>query len=143
MRERLAPAVKPKVRLMLDSGAYSAWVKNEVLSIDHYISYIKKYQHLIDTYVVLDVIPGQPGIAPTQAEGDAAALATYDNFRRMRDAGLDPIPVFHQGERFDVLERYLVQEQCDYIGVATDKMIDAKTRRGRIRWLDMVFTRLT
>lgn len=132
-----------KVRLFLDSGAYSAWIKDEELSIDHYISYIKKYRHLIDAYVCMDRIPGVKSLTPTQEEGDAAAQETYDNFRRMRDAGLDPIPVFHQGERFEWLERYLVDEKCGYIGLATDKMIDAYTRRARINWLDHVFTRIT
>lgn len=145
MRERMEPRQEPpnKVRLMLDSGAYSAWIKNEELSIDKYIMYIKKYQSLIDSYVCLDRIPGKPGVAPTQSEGEEAAQETYNNFRKMRDAGLDPIPVFHQGERFDWLERYLVDEKCTYIGLATDKMLDAKTRRVRVNWLDQVFTRLT
>lgn len=133
---------KNQVRLMLDSGAYSAWIKGEVLSLDHYISYIKKYKEYIDRYVVLDVIPGRPGVTPSQEEGDIGARATYANFQKMRDAGLDPIPVFHQGERWEWLERYL-DEGCTCMGIASDKMIDAKTRRSRLAWMDLLFTRLT
>lgn len=128
---------------MVDSGAYSAWVKGEDIKVEDYTNYIKKYIDLIDTYVVLDQISGRPGHISTPAEDEAAAKITYKNFQYMRDQGLDPIPVFHQGERFEWLERYLVDERCSYIGVSCDKLLDAKTRRLRISFLDQVFTRLT
>lgn len=139
-----------KVRLMLDSGAYSVWVKRdekgqqvESLNIRDYVSFIKKYQEYIDTYVVMDAIPGTPGKWATQEQYEEGASKTYDNYRYMRDAGLDPIPIFRQGESWQWLERYLVDERALYIGISAEKMIDAKTRRVRQQWLDQVFTRLT
>lgn len=131
------------VRLMVDSGAFSVWVKGETIAIEDYTKYIKKYEHLIDSYIVLDQISGRPGHISTQAEDDAAAEITFQNFKYMKKEGLDPIPVFHQGERFAWLDRYLNDESCKYIAISCDKMLDAKTRRLRVSFLDQVFSRLT
>lgn len=132
-----------KVNLFLDSGAYSAWYKGESLDVEDYIAYIKKYKKYIDRYVALDVIPGIPTRAPTQQEAELGAKLSYENFKKMRDAGLDPIPVFHQGEDMRWLYVYFEDEGCDYIGISCDKMLDSSTRKNRIKFLDHVFTILT
>jgi hypothetical protein len=139
-----------KVRLMVDSGSYSVWVKvdengNQVesLTIEDYVAYIKKYRKYIDMYVVMDHIPGRPGQWATAEEYEEGARKTYDNYRYMRDEGLEPIPIFRQGEQFKWLETYLEKEKVDYVGLSCEKMIDARTRRVRQHWLDQVFTKLT
>src|SRR5580692_1929900 len=90
---------KPKISLMLDSGAFSAWKRGISINLAEYIAYIKKHEHLLASYVCLDQIPGKPGVKRTQAEVDDAAAQSYKNQQTMKKAGLTPIPVFHQGER--------------------------------------------
>lgn len=135
----LDPPPKPFVRLMLDSGAYSAWFHDESIDIDEYIKYIKKYRHLIDTYVNLDVIPGTRGQPNTTAEVEKSAQASYDNLQYMKSKGLSPIPVFHQGERFAWLLK-LLDDGEPYIGVSPS---DDLSNSARGKWMDQVFTLLT
>src|SRR4051812_44347063 len=83
--------------ILLDSGAYSAWTKGVVIDLPSYIQFIKKHRRMLAGYVNLDVIPGQDGRRPHDREQiEAAARASYRNLQLMRDAGLTPIPVFHQ-----------------------------------------------
>jgi hypothetical protein len=132
-----------KVRLFLDSGAYSVWGKNEILTVQDYVKYIKRYKEYISEYAVLDVIPGIPGKWATMEEYEEGAEKTYANYRYMIGEGLNPIPVFRQGEQFKWLKLYVEKEKVDYLAISAEKMIDAKTRRVRQQWLDQVFTRLT
>lgn len=134
---------KPKVKLMLDSGAFSAHAKGESINLDEYIAYIKTHRKLLDSYFNLDIIPGQRGIRRTSAGIEQAAKASRDNFLRMRKAGLTPIPVFHQEEDFKWLER-MVQDIADdskpYLALSTFKELSIPENRN---WLDQCFTILT
>ena len=132
--------MKKKLRIMLDSGAYSAWKKGEDLPVKEYIKYIKEHAELLHSYVSLDTIPGSPARMETsQAAVEKAAEASYRNHQVMRDAGLSPIPVFHQGERFDWLEKYLSDGE-PYVGVSPYHRASSGVVRA---WLDQCFTRLT
>jgi hypothetical protein len=130
---------KPKVKLLLDSGAFSAWKRGIEINLSEYIAYIKKHEHLLESYVCLDVIPGKPGQVPKPSEVEAAAQASYKNQQAMKKAGLTPIPVFHYGESFKWLERYL-EDGEPYIGLGG--MGNPSTQQ-QIQWLDQVFTRIT
>lgn len=138
-RESLDGKKEPFVRLMLDSGAYSAWNSGAEIDIDEYISFIKKHEHLLESYINLDVIPGKRGKTRTAADTEAAAQASYDNWWYMKDQGLSPIPVFHQGERFVWLDKYR-KDGCKYvsIGIQQDMMLPS-----HVKFLDKVFTVLT
>jgi hypothetical protein len=57
----------------------------------------------------------------------------------MLDAGLRPIPVFHQGERLHWLQKYL-EDKEPYIGLSASKFVRIDEQQ---RWLDMVFNLLT
>jgi hypothetical protein len=103
-----------KVKLMLDSGAFSAWTRGEKIDLEEYMKFIRDNADLVETYINLDVIPGQRGVRPTVGEVDWAAAASLDNYKAMRAAGLHPIPVFHFGEAFIWLER-LMETGADYI----------------------------
>jgi hypothetical protein len=66
--------------------------------------------------VALDVIPGQNTLG-TRDDVEKSAQKSFDNLRRMLDAGLDPIPVFHQGEDYEWLVK-MIEEGCRYIGIS-------------------------
>lgn len=139
--ERLQPKPKAPFRpkLMLDSGAYSAWKRGVAVDLDSYMGYIDRNHDLLHTYVNLDVIPGAPGRPSTQAEVEEAAKASYRNHRRMRKAGFDPMPVFHFGESFDWLYR-LLDDGEPYIGIGGMGNTTATTQ---VDFLDRVFTVIT
>lgn len=98
--------------LFLDSGAFSAWRRGIELPLGDYIAFIKKYGHLFGAYVAMDVIPG----SNEGRDGDSASKS-YDNLRRMQDAGLRPIPVFHQYESYKWLEK-MVEDGETYVGIS-------------------------
>lgn len=79
--------------LFLDSGGFSAATQGAEIDLQEYAGYIKRFAHHIGTYANLDVI-GDP-------------VATLENQKRMEDAGLTPVPVFHIGEDFSYLEQYV------------------------------------
>lgn len=126
-------------RFFLDSGAFSAWSKGAVIDLDEYIAFIKANIEHIEAYANLDCIPGAPGRDATAAEREAAARQSWENFEYMRSEGLDPIPVFHVGERWEWLERMM--GACGYIGLGgmVGSHITPDLRR---RWLDNAFARI-
>lgn len=130
---------KPKIKLLLDSGAFSAWKRGIEINLSEYISYIKKHEHLLESYVNLDVIPGKPGQPTSRAEVERAAQASHDNLRKMKKAGLQPMPVFHFGEDFKWLT-LLLNEKEPYIGIGG---LVAIPQPEQIEWLDEVFSLLT
>jgi len=124
------------VDLVLDSGAYSAWKKQEDLPIDAYIAFIKKHEGCFSHVVNLDVIPGEWGTVPTPAEVDACATRGYKNLNILkRREGFDVMPVFHQGEDFKWLN-LLISEGYEYIGISPSN--DRTTKQKQV-WLDKVF----
>lgn len=126
-------------KLMLDSGAFSAWKRGVEVNLNQYMGYIDRNHDHIHTYVNLDVIPGAPGRASTQAEVEEAAKASYRNHRRMCKAGFSPMPVFHYGESFDWLHR-LLDDGETYIGIGGMGNTTASTQ---VAFLDRVFTVIT
>jgi hypothetical protein len=119
---------------MVDSGAYSAWKSDIEIDpeeyLNEYIDYIFRNAPYLDTYVVLDIIPGTRGCSPEES-----AQQSYANLKYMEERGLSPIPVFHQGERWYWLKR-LIDEGYSYIGISPDN--DRTTKQKQI-WLDEVF----
>ena len=110
-----------KVELFLDSGAYSAWSQGKKISIDEYITFIKKHEDVIDVYANLDVI--------TSAE------RTWRNQQHMEKAGLSPLPVYHFGEDIKWLTN-LLERKYPYIGLGG--MVPISTQN-LVHWLDDLF----
>lgn len=139
-QNRIQPKTKPLVNLMLDSGAFGAWKRGQTLDIYAYIDYVKRHKHLLYSYVNMDVIPGSFGkMTKTQKEIEDSARLSYENLQIIKDAGLSPIPVFHQGERFYWLEKMLTEGE-PYIGISPYK---SAKKTDLFRWLDRVFTIIT
>lgn len=128
-----------KVRLFLDSGSYGAWRHDDEISIYDYIEYIKRNQDLLENYVNLDVIPGKHDSKATLQQVNESAVRSLENYKIMREHGLNPIGVFHQGESLEFLQKYL-DLGCDYIGIAPTK---TSFMKAPIKWFDYVFTYLT
>jgi hypothetical protein len=71
-------------RLMVDSGAFTAWNRGKQVDMDEYVAFIRSLPSEWETSAIqLDVI-GDP-------------VATLANFQRMCDMSLDTIPVFTRG----------------------------------------------
>lgn len=129
-----------QVRLFLDSGAFGAWSRGVDLSIKDYIRYCKENARYIWACVNLDQIPGKFGRRDnSQGEAAIAAKQSYKNQQTMKDAGVEPIPVFHQGDPISFLEKYLKDGER-YIGLSCNKFVRVDEQQ---RWLDMVFNILT
>ncbi len=86
-----------EVDLMIDSGAFSVWTVGDTIDLDAYIEWAKAQRALVPdaTIINLDVIPGAPGVRPSQKEAEKAIAQSMENADRIRDAGLPVMEVFH------------------------------------------------
>lgn len=82
---------KPKI--MLDSGAYSAWTTGKNVSIIDYMAYIRANEEFIERYISLDVF-GDPEL-------------TWDYYCIMRKKGFTSTPVYHYKSSEEYLQRYI------------------------------------
>jgi hypothetical protein len=68
------------VDLMLDSGMYSAWSRNDdTLSVKKYMKYIRENEKYLFSYVNMDKIPGVYGQKRTQEQVEDSAAVGYRN----------------------------------------------------------------
>lgn len=107
--------------IFMDSGAFSAYMKNTSVDLDKYIQFLHENKHLFEVYCSLDVI-GDP-------------KATWDNFKKMEDAGLQPLPVFHIGDPEECLHKCL---EYDYFCLGGVASVGASSLR--VPFLDRAFT---
>ena len=122
--------------ILLDSGAFSAFNLGQPIDLDDYIGYLKANEGLIYRCVNLDKIPGDFGIREWRPEKiEAAAAASYANQQKMKEAGLNPMPVFHQDENFRWLEKYLEDDE-DYICLSASQ---SAGRPEKLTWLGRCF----
>jgi hypothetical protein len=125
---------------MLDSGAFTAWSRGDVVSLDHVM---RCYDRAMETMtrsdvkvwlINLDVIPGRRGVDPTPAEIAAATRQSDINFEILHKRYGDIVlPVFHQGEPESRLREVL--QQTRYIGVSPRNDLPEHLR---VRWSDQV-----
>lgn len=88
-------------RLFLDSGAFGAFTRGQVIDLVYYCDFIKKHEGKFYPYASLDVI------------GDWRGSAR--NYDLMRAQGVNPMPTFHMGSPQDELRRIL--READYIAM--------------------------
>lgn len=98
-----------EIQILLDSGAFTFGSKiseydNEKYDqkLEEYIEFLKKYSNDIDYYIALDHIWSVD-----------KSIEYYD---KMRSEGMDPIPVYHLGEPYEILQYYA--ENSSYIAIA-------------------------
>lgn len=99
---KLLSTMLPTPIVFIDSGAFSAFRKRTPIDVVEYGRWLMRYQSLIDLYANLDVI-GNAGL-------------TWDNQRRLEDAGLRPLPVVHANAPLSELDRY-TDAGYRYIGI--------------------------
>lgn len=108
-------------RLMVDSGAFTAWNAGKPVSLDDYCEFLDSIEHLRPFHAVqLDVI------------GDEEA--SWNNYEKMRARGYDVLPVFTRGSSVEALER--MYSTTDYVllgGVAT-----GGGNRNYVKWFSEV-----
>ena len=110
-----------KVKVILDSGAYTAHKKGINISIDEYAEYVKNHNNEYNGGAFnLDVI------------GDAKA--SYENWKYLINKGVNVIPVYHIGTPEKYLKYYL--KETDYIGLGA--IADLSTSK-RIPSLDRIW----
>ncbi|MBU0777728.1 hypothetical protein KKF82_05680 [Patescibacteria group bacterium] len=124
----------PTVKIMLDSGAFSAWNTGKNIDLYEYIRFIKDKKACLSHYISLDIIPGKPKRRPSKEEKEKAVIEGVANWKRMRKEGLEPIPVFHQGEEFDLLHEYI--DGTDYVGISPQEDL---SENSKFHWLCSVF----
>lgn len=105
----------------LDSGAFTASRSGKPIDLQAYIQFLKENKDQLAVYAALDVI------------GDAEA--SWVNYERMLEAGLKPLPAFHEGEPLEWLHK--TAQTTDYIGLGG--MVGAGKNRLH-KFLDKVFT---
>ena len=117
------------MKVMLDSGAFSAWRKGAIIDLDEYGGFVKQNEHIFECCINLDVI------------GDGRA--SYENWMHLRRQGINTIPVYHVGTDESYLKKYL--RKTDYICVgAVAKMSSVQRMQGLDRiWKDHLIDKKT
>jgi len=130
------PADKQGKKLMLDSGAFTAWSKGGTVDLDELVpNYYKVLRAAEGKYeqvwmINLDVIPGSHGRDPTEKEIADALVASDANLLALqREFGARILPVFHQGEGERRLQE--VMDQASYICVSPRNDLPEKQR---VKW---------
>ncbi len=102
-----------QARIMLDSGAFTAWNIGKPVKLEELIAYdlslLARYPHHHFVFIALDVIPGSRGRMATEQEIAAAVDESYANYYTMQQTlrGQTILPVYHSGESRAVRDRFL------------------------------------
>jgi len=139
-------------KVLIDSGAFSAWNKGDQIDFEKYIRYCHgaisegEKRNKIVRVVNLDVIPGKKGETinlnssvkkEDKAIIEKAAEDGYKNLCRFLEDGITPIHVFHQGEHFKWLDKMV--EKTDYIGISPANDVPPDQKK---LWMDRAFSYL-
>ena len=92
-----------KVRILIDSGAFTSWSKGKAITVDEYCSFIRNLPFKPWKYFMLDGI------------GDSEK--TFLQYNQMLDKGFSPIPIFTQGEKIERIDKYY--ETSDVLGIGS------------------------
>lgn len=134
-----------KSKLFIDSGAFSAWTRNQYISVDDYIDFINDRSDCIDYYGQIDCIPGTIFKKPTSAEVEKAGQQTWENFLYMYYKMKNPgglMYTFHVGEPLWQLSRALEWKDKDgnpLSHMAFGGMV-GKNRKTQISFIEKCFS---
>lgn len=116
-REMAAIDAAGKLRLFLDSGAFTAWKSGKPISLDDYCRFIETLPIKPWRYFALDVIGDPHG--------------TIQNYQTMLDRGLTPVPIFTRGEDPSVLDEYY--KTSDVVGIGG--LVGTQQNKGFVKGL--------
>lgn len=129
-QEPVAPAVPPRPKIFIDSGAFSAWRLGKPVDLDAYCNFLEAAQEWGECYACLDVIiPDDP---------EEAAKQSFDNLVLMRSRGFAAIPVWHVREDVKWVKKML-DIGCDYIGLSATSIV---SRTATDHWYDLAWSYL-
>lgn len=111
-----------RVKVFLDSGAFSAFTKNVSVDLDAYCRYIHDNADIIEHASVLDSVGN--------------ALKTFQNQDAMESLKTKPLPCFHYGEDERYLEYYI--ERYEYITLGG--MVPIASPQLKL-WLDRMWSK--
>jgi hypothetical protein len=106
------------VQIFADSGAFSAYKLGSQITLQEYSAWLQEYRSIFHVYANFDVI------------GDA--VGTDRNQRILEDSGLNPLPVFHAGSSWDVLEGLIERYPYIALGGLAAKIVQGE---GSMRFL--------
>ena len=131
-------------KLMLDSGAFTAWSKGKRVDIKELIATYGEVMGLVDqskvkVYLInLDVIPGRAGVTATTDEVLEAIRQSDENFKQLTHVFGDcVVPVYHQNETESRLHE--VAAMADYICASPRNDLPEWTR---VQWSEEVHQKL-
>lgn len=144
MPKKTSPPLPPfplNTRIILDSGAFTAWTKRTKIDIDQYADFCLDHLDVVDHFVSLDSIPGTFGesLIP-MSEIRRAAEEGWENYQYLLSRGIPEeklLHVFHQGEEFKWLDRIA---HNTYIGISP---ANDRNTRDRMAWLDECMKHIT
>lgn len=118
-----------EIRLLIDSGAFTAWKAGSTISIDDYCRFIESLPVKPWRYFTLDVVGNPKG--------------TLENYQIMLKRGFSPVPIFTRGEDPSLLDEYYKTSEVVGIGglVGTEKNkgfvkgIMRKVNGRKVHWL--------
>ena len=108
------------MKIILDSGAFSAFTRKKDIDIEEYIDFIKENERFLESYINLDVI--------------GSAEKSWENQKYLESRGLNPLPVFHHSDDFKWLDKCLEYDHFCLGGIA-----DTPTNAKRVPFLDKCF----
>lgn len=111
-------------KLMIDNGEFSFHRHGGSIDIDEYIEWLNKYDSFIDYAIAVDSIPGKWRQPKTLNDYQISTQKTWENYLYMIKRVKSPnklLPVFHQGDDFSALERFLLLPELKYICISGSK----------------------
>lgn len=113
-----------KGKLMIDNGEFSFHRHGGSINIDEYIAWLNENDEYIDYAIAVDNIPGKWRHPRTLSDYQIATQKTWENYMYMIERVRSPnklLPVFHQGDDFSALKRFLSLPDLKYMCIAGSK----------------------
>lgn len=110
------------VQLFGDSGAFSAHTVGAQIDLDVYMDWLHRWKHRLHVYAGLDDL--------------TSVKRSVENYRIMRENGLDPLPTYHYGEPWSVLDEYMSHTKY----IALGGMV-GESYANLMRWVIQCFKR--
>lgn len=106
---------KDDIRLLVDSGAFTAWKAGKEIKVEDYEEFINNLPVKPWRYFTLDVIGDPQG--------------TEDNYKYLLSKGMNPIPIFTRGESLDIIDEYY--KTSDVVGLGG--LVGTKGNKGFVK----------